>query len=58
MSDFEIINSYLGQLLLSAMPEYACDECRSAFATMEALAAHYKRDHPEVAKKYLKDTSC
>ncbi|MEM3094898.1 MAG: hypothetical protein QXX64_04595 [Nitrososphaera sp.] len=44
--------------MLSAMPEYACDECRSAFATMEALAAHYKRDHPEVAKKYLKDTSC
>jgi hypothetical protein len=52
----EIIISYSGQLL--AMPEYACDECRSAFATMEALAAHYKHDHPKAAKNYLKDTSC
>lgn len=40
------------------MDGYACDECRVAFATMEALAAHYKRDHPTLAKKYLKNTSC
>ena len=40
------------------MAGYTCDECGSAFVTMEALTTHYKRDHPEVANKYLKNTSC
>jgi hypothetical protein len=40
------------------MVEYTCDECGSAFTAMEALLIHYKQDHPEVAKKYLKNTSC
>gem|GEM_PF-2654158 len=40
------------------MAEYTCDECGSAFATMEALATHYKHDHPKVAKRYLKNTLC
>jgi hypothetical protein len=53
----QIIISHSEQLL-SVMPEYACDECRSTFATMEELAEHYKRNHPMMAKKYLKDTSC
>jgi hypothetical protein len=52
----EIIISYSEQW--STMTGYACDECGSAFATMEALAAHYKYAHPRVADKYLKNTSC
>jgi hypothetical protein len=52
----EIIISYSEQW--STMTGYACDECGSAFATMEALAAHYKYAHPRVADKYLKNTPC
>ncbi|HJS82243.1 MAG TPA: hypothetical protein VJ742_05345 [Nitrososphaera sp.] len=40
------------------MAQYPCDECISIFANMQDLTAHYKQEHPKLAAKFLKNTSC
>ena len=40
------------------MAQYTCDECESTFASMEDLMMHYKQEHPRLATKFLRNTSC
>jgi hypothetical protein len=40
------------------MAQYPCDECKLKFTRMEDLMMHYKQEHPKLAAKFLKNTSC